>query len=61
MRQCIDILKANNALKIITEPLDVELEIPHLAYLEVKSENSKALLFTNPVDKKNGMSLTAMS
>ena len=55
MRQCIDILKANNALKIITEPLDVELEIPHLAYLEVKSENSKALLFTNPVDKKNGI------
>ena len=55
MRQCIDILKANSALKIITEPLDVELEIPHLAYLEVKSKDSKALLFTNPVDRKNGI------
>ncbi|WP_297810318.1 menaquinone biosynthesis decarboxylase [uncultured Helicobacter sp.] len=51
MRQTIDLLKAHNELKIITEPLDVELEIPHLAYLEVKRKDSKALLFTNPIDK----------
>ncbi|TLD85238.1 menaquinone biosynthesis decarboxylase [Helicobacter sp. MIT 11-5569] len=55
MRQTIDKLKANNALKIITEPLDVELEIPHLAYLEVKHKDSKALLFVNPMDKARGV------
>lgn len=55
MRQTIDKLKANNALKVISEPLDVELEIPHLAYLEVKSKDSKALLFVNPVDKARGV------
>lgn len=48
MRQALDLLKAHNELKIITEPLDIELEIPHLAYLEVKKPDSKALLFTNP-------------
>lgn len=48
MRQTLDLLKAYNELKIITEPLDIELEIPHLAYLEVKKPDSKALLFTNP-------------
>ncbi|WP_278347907.1 menaquinone biosynthesis decarboxylase [Helicobacter pullorum] len=48
MRQTLDLLKAHNELKIITEPLDIELEIPHLAYLEVKKPDSKALFFTNP-------------
>ncbi|PIF03630.1 MAG: menaquinone biosynthesis decarboxylase [Arcobacter sp.] len=46
-------LKENNLLKIIDEPLDIYLEIPHIAYIEVKKENSKALLFTHPIDKKN--------
>ena len=40
-----------NHLKIIDEPLDVNLEIPHVAYIEVKKPDSKILLFTNPVDK----------
>lgn len=56
MRQTIDLLKAHNEIKIITEPLEVELEIPHLAYLEVKRKNSKALLFTNPIDKERQIS-----
>ncbi|MGB3751843.1 MAG: menaquinone biosynthesis decarboxylase [Arcobacteraceae bacterium] len=46
-------LKAKNLLRIIDEPLDIYLEIPHIAYIEVKKEDSKALLFTNPIDKKN--------
>jgi len=46
-------LKENNLLRIIDEPLDIYLEIPHIAYIEVKKEDSKALLFTNPIDKKN--------
>jgi 4-hydroxy-3-polyprenylbenzoate decarboxylase len=49
----IEILKKHDLLKIIDEPLDINLEIPHIAYVEVKQEVSKALLFTNPIDKKN--------
>lgn len=37
MRQTLDLLKAHNEVRIISEPLDIHLEIPHLAYLEVKS------------------------
>ena len=49
----IELLKENNLLRVIDEPLDIYLEIPHIAYVEVKKEDSKALLFTNPIDKKN--------
>ena len=50
----IQLLEENNLLKIIKEPLDIYLEIPHVAYIEVKKQHSKALLFTNPIDKKTG-------
>ena len=53
MNETIKILKENNLLKVIDEPLDIYLEIPHIAYIEVKTEDSKALLFTNVIDKKN--------
>ncbi|MBD3840857.1 MAG: menaquinone biosynthesis decarboxylase [Campylobacterales bacterium] len=46
-------LKANNLLKIIDDELDIYLEVPHVAYIEVKKPDSKAILFTNVVDKKN--------
>ncbi len=49
----IKLLEDNNLLKVIDEPLDIYLEIPHIAYIEVKQEISKALLFTHPIDKKN--------
>ena len=52
MNETIKILKENNLLKIIDEPLDINLEIPHIAYVEVKTNDSKALLFTNVIDKK---------
>ncbi|MFQ6341811.1 menaquinone biosynthesis decarboxylase [Campylobacter sp. VTCC 70190] len=53
MKEFIQILKENGLLKIIKEPVDVELEIAHLAYIEAKKgEKGKALLFENPVDKK---------
>ncbi len=51
MRSFIKFLESHNEIKVIEEPLDIELEIPHLAYLEVKKEDSKALLFTNPIHK----------
>ncbi len=45
-------LKEECGLKIIDEELDVNLEIPHIAYVEVKKKDSRPLLFTNPVDRK---------
>ncbi len=54
MEKTIKKLKENNLLKVIDEELDIYLEIPHIAYVEVKKEDSKALLFTNVIDKKNG-------
>jgi 4-hydroxy-3-polyprenylbenzoate decarboxylase len=53
MKEAIDLLKKNNLLKVIDDELDIYLEIPHIAYIEVKKEDSKAILFTNVVDKKN--------
>ncbi len=50
----IEILKKHNLLKVIDEELDIYLEIPHIAYVEVKQPDSKAILFTNPIDKKTG-------
>ena len=52
MKEAIELLKKHNLLKIIDDELDIYLEIPHIAYVEVKKEDSKAILFTNPVDKK---------
>ncbi len=53
MKEAIELLKKNDLLKIIDDELDIYLEIPHIAYVEVKKEDSKAILFTNVVDKKN--------
>ena len=52
MKEAIELLKKHDLLKIIDDELDIYLEIPHIAYIEVKKEDSKAILFTNVVDKK---------
>ncbi len=44
-------LKENGNLKVIDEPLDVELEIAHIAYLEVKKRDSRPILFTKPINR----------
>lgn len=55
LEKTIDLLKSHGELRIISEPLDIELEIPHLAYAEVKKEDGgKALLFTHPIHRKSG-------
>ncbi len=54
MQKTIDLLRSRGELREIHDELDIYLEIPHIAYVEVKKENSKALLFTNPVNKKDG-------
>ena len=55
MQDVIAWLKENGNLKIIDEPLDVVLEIPHIAYIEVKKEDSRPILFTKPVNKAKGI------
>ena len=52
--ETLEILKKHDLLKIINDELDIYLEIPHVAYVEVKKPDSKAILFTNVVDRKNG-------
>lgn len=56
MKKTLDLLRAHNELRVIDTPLDVVLEIPHLAYAEVKKQDGgKALLFTHPLDKSRGI------
>lgn len=59
LAKTLELLKARNELRVIDTPLDIHLEIPHLAYAEVKKEGGgKALLFTHPQDSKNNKSFT---
>ena len=51
MRDVVEWLKENGDLKLIDTPLDVELEIPHVAYIEVKKDDSRPLLFTHPINR----------
>ena len=54
MQRTVELLKKHNELTVIDDELDIYLEIPHLAYAEVKKEDGgKALLFTKPIDKKS--------
>ena len=47
------IIKLSKAglLRVIDEPCDIDLEIAHASYIEVKKDDSKALLFTRPTDQ----------
>ncbi|MBN2895835.1 MAG: menaquinone biosynthesis decarboxylase [Campylobacterales bacterium] len=51
----LEALKEKGWLRVIDEPLDVYLEIPHVAYVEIKRSDSRVLLFTRPVDKARGI------
>lgn len=55
MQDVIEWFKANGGVRLIEEPLDVELEIPHIAYLEIKKDNASPLLFTKPISKRLGI------
>jgi 4-hydroxy-3-polyprenylbenzoate decarboxylase len=54
LQTLLEALQQRNWLKIIDEPLDIYLEIPHLAYVEAKLPHPKVLLFSHPIDVKNG-------
>ncbi|MCI7237266.1 menaquinone biosynthesis decarboxylase [Campylobacter sp.] len=51
MHKYLNLLKEHGLLKIIDKPCDIELEIAHISYIEVKKDDSKALIFTNPTNK----------
>lgn len=55
IKNLIEFLKSEADLKIFEDELDVNLEIPHIAYVEIKKDNSSPLLFTKPVDKALGI------
>ena len=56
MKKTIELLKKHNEVRFIDDALDIYLEIPHLAYAEVKKKDGgDALVFTNVVDKKAGV------
>ena len=62
MKKTIKLLKKNSELKVIDDELDIYLEIPHIAYAEVKKKDGgKSLLFTNVVDKRNNKTATRKS
>jgi len=52
LNEAIELLRENNLLRVIEEEVDIDLEIPHIAYIEVKKDDSRALLFKNPVSKR---------
>ncbi len=52
MEEILEKLKANGLLRIIEEEVDIDLEIPHIAYVEIKKPDSKALLFLNPISRR---------
>ncbi len=58
MQEAIELLKEYNLLKVIEDEVDIDLEIAHAAYVEVKKDNSKAILFTNPVSKRLNQSFS---
>ncbi|WP_390601809.1 UbiD family decarboxylase domain-containing protein, partial [Helicobacter pylori] len=54
MRDFLKLLKKHNELEVIDTPLEVDLEIAHLAYIEAKKpDGGKALLFTQPIRKEH--------
>ncbi|GMB91224.1 menaquinone biosynthesis decarboxylase [Helicobacter ailurogastricus] len=49
MQRLIAKLKSHHALRVLDTPLDICLEIPHIAYIEAKKPHGgQALLFTQP-------------
>lgn len=51
MQDWIEKLKKADLLKIIEDKVDIDREIAHISYIEVKKNNPKALLFTNPTNQ----------
>ncbi len=55
MKEWLERLEKEGRLRTIEEPCDVELEIAHAAYVEVKKNPSHVLLFKRPVHRAKGI------
>ncbi|WP_300362723.1 menaquinone biosynthesis decarboxylase [Hydrogenimonas sp.] len=55
MDEWLERLEREGNLRIVEEPCDVNLEIAHAAYVEVKKPDSKVLLFKRPVNREKGI------
>ncbi len=55
MNEWLERLEREGNLRIVEEPCDVNLEIAHAAYVEVKRPDSKVLLFKRPVNREKGI------
>ena len=55
MNEWLERLEREGDLRIVEEPCDVNLEIAHAAYVEVKKPDSKVLLFKRPVNREKGI------
>jgi 4-hydroxy-3-polyprenylbenzoate decarboxylase len=55
MQEWLKRLEREGNLHVIEEPCDVNLEIAHAAYVEVKRSDSKVLLFKRPVNREKGI------
>ena len=55
MQAWLERLEKEGDLKVIDEPCDVNLEMAHAAYVEVKKSDSKVLLFKRPVNREKGI------
>jgi 4-hydroxy-3-polyprenylbenzoate decarboxylase len=52
LEDIIGTLKKHDLLKVIEDKVDIDIEMGHIAFLEVKKPDSKALLFLNPISKR---------
>ena len=55
MQSWLKRLEESGDLRVIEEPVDVDLEMAHAAYVEVKKPDSKVLLFKRPVNRAKGI------
>ncbi len=55
MQSWLKRLEESGDLRVIEEPVDVDLEMAHVAYVEVKKPDSKVLLFKRPVNRAKGI------
>jgi len=56
MKKALKLLEKHNEIRVIDDELDINLEVPHIGYAEVKKKDGgKAVLFTNVVDRTNNI------
>ncbi|WP_296824863.1 menaquinone biosynthesis decarboxylase, partial [Sulfurovum sp.] len=55
LEEILEQIEKKGWLQRVDEPLDIYLEIPHIAYIEAKKRDPKVLLFTQPIHKEKNI------